>query len=365
MTIAFIRGQYINNFELQSYYPMLSEHRDINLTGFSSLKPNHKVKIPTVKLFSPLDLPDFPKKLPILNRLVLGDAMYLLGLENKLRGYDIAHVRETYFHFSTQTIYAKQKGNIKKVLVTCSETIPFNHETILGRRRLKNIVKNGADHFHALTERAKRCLIDEGISQERITVIPYGVDISVFRPGFKSQKSKYITGLFIGRLESQKGIGELLEVYKKLKSEVPDFQLRVIGKGPHYNKFIEIGIKPETYPYAKIPEIMNNADFLILPSKSDKFWEEYLGMVLLEAMACGLPVISTDCGAIPEVIADAGIIVKQGSSQKLYQAMKEIILNPQLRNKLASMGLRRVRSNFDAKAQSEKIYQLYKKVEKL
>lgn len=359
MNIAFVRGQYINNFELQSYYPMLDKHSDIKLAGFSSLKPKHKVEIPSIKLPSPVDLPDFPKKLPILNRIIMGDAMYLLGLENKLKDYEIAHVRETYFHFSTQAIYAKNRGIVKKVITTCSETIPFNHETIWGRRKLKRNVLRFCDHFHCLTEKAKKCLLTEGVSIEKISVIPYGVDLSKFKPRKINKDPKKIIGLFIGRLESQKGVDELISVYPKIKAEFDNFQLQVVGKGPDIQKFIDLGIKPMFYPYFQIPELMNQADFLILPSKATKYWEEYLGMVLLESMACGLPVLTTDCGAIPEVLADCGLLVKQNSSKSLYQGIRQMIIKQNMRNKYSFMGLKRVRESFDATKQSEKLYKLY------
>jgi len=362
MTIAFIRGQYINNFELQSYYPMLKKHDDLKITGISSLKPKHKVKIPIVKLPSPVDLPDFPKKLSILNRLSFGDAMYLWGLENKLKGFNLAHVRETYFHFSSQAIYAKRKGLVKKVLTTCSETIPFNHETIWGRKILKQNVLIDSDHFHCLTQKAKDCLIREGVKSEKITVIPYGINLDQFKPKPVKKNLNKIVGLFIGRLETQKGVNELALVYPRLKADFDRFELKVIGNGPDAQKFISLGIIPTFFPYEKIPQIMNQADFLILPSKTTRYWEEYLGMVLLEAMACGLPVITTDCGAIPEVVDNTALIVKQNNSESLYKGIKQMINNHNLRQKLSDMGLKRVHTYFDANKQSEKIYQLYNKI---
>lgn len=364
MTIAFIRGQYINNFELQSYYPMLEKHDDIKITGFSSLKPKHQVKIPIQKLASPADIPDFPYKLPILNRLCLGDAMYLWGLEKKLKSFDLAHVRETYFHFSSQAVYAKKKGIINKILVTCSETIPFNHETIWGRKGLKQNVRTYTDHFHCLSQKAKQCLVKEGISEEKITVIPYGVDLKIFKSMNQKKNSNKIKGLFIGRLEKQKGIYELIQIYKKIRAEFTHFELSIVGSGPAQKELKNIGITPKSYPYSQIPEIMNEADLLILPSKADRFWEEYLGMVLLEAMACGLPILTTDCGAIPEVVSDCALIVKQSSAKDLYQGLKKMIMDKSLLSKLSEMGRDRVLKHFDSAKQSEKLYLLYNKIMK-
>ncbi|NMB56391.1 glycosyltransferase family 4 protein [Candidatus Beckwithbacteria bacterium] len=359
MKIAFIRGQYINNFELQSYYPMLTD-KSIKLIGFGSQKSKHQIKIPNIKLFSPVDLPDFPYKLPILNRFFI-DAMYLFRLENNLKHFDIAHARETYFHFSKQAIIAKQKRIVKKTLITCSETIPFNHETIWGRKTMKQFVRDNTDHFHCLTQKAKECLIKEGVGEEKITVINYGINLKQFKPIPKKTNQDF-TFLFIGRLEDQKGVKELLEAWQKLKQNYQNIKLKIIGKGPLKILVEENGIKPEFYPYEQIPQITAQADCLILPSKPTQFWEEYYGMVLLEAMACGVPIISTNSGAIPEILGQTGIIVNHSSSQQLFKAMVKIIENKNLRQELSQKGLERVKEKFDCRKQAQKLKKLYQKI---
>jgi starch synthase len=359
MRIAFIRGQYLNNFELQSYTPILSNHKDIEFTGFTSLKPLHQVNIPIVNLPSPVDLPNFPYKIPILNRLFI-DAMYLYNLELNLENFDIAHVRETYFHFSSQAIKAQKKGNVKKVLVTCSETIPFNHETIPGRHNLKQFVIKNADHFHTLTHKAKDCLIKEGVAENKITVIPYGVDLNTFKPLKNKKPNKILRLLFIGRLEDQKGINELLESWQILKKEFSNLDLKIIGKGPLESKLHQYNLKNISLPYSQIPLQMQQADILVLPSKPTKYWEEYFGMVLIEAMATGLPIVTTNSGAIPEVVKDSAVVVPHSNSHKLYKGLKELVKNQNLRQELSKSGLLNVKQSFDTNKQSQKLYQLYK-----
>jgi glycosyltransferase involved in cell wall biosynthesis len=356
MNIAFIRGKYLNNFELQSYYPLL-ENNQFRLTGFASKKPIHSVKIPVKHFTSPVDLPDFPYKLQILNRLFI-DAMFLHGLENRLRGFDIAHTRETYFHFSKQAIKAKNKGYVKKVLVTCSETIPFNHETIWGRHKLKQYVINNADFFHCLTEKAKTTIIKEGADPQKTTVIPYGVNLNIFKPTPNNQKSNKLTILFIGRLEEQKGVRELMEVWIEVKKRF-SVQLKIVGKGPLERFVKKHGIEPEYIPYSKIPETLNQADIFVLPSKPTKYWEEYFGMVLLEAMASGLPIVTTNCGAIPEVASNAAYLVPHSNSKELYKGLKLLIEKESWRKNLTQSGLKRVIKCFDSEKQAKKIGELY------
>src|SRR6266571_2942975 len=105
--IAIVRGKFLNHYEMQSYEPLAE---DYDITAFGSLIPFHSnFSFPTVKHFSPLDLPSFPYKMQLLNR-VCKDAQYLCGLESGLQGFDIVHTAETYFHFTNQCLLAKRKG---------------------------------------------------------------------------------------------------------------------------------------------------------------------------------------------------------------------------------------------------------------
>jgi alpha-maltose-1-phosphate synthase len=353
MKIAIIRGSYFNRFEMQNYESLV---RDFNLVGFSGLKPIHeKYSFPLIKLPSPVDLPDFPKKMALLNRLFLGDGMYLFGLEGKLKGFDIVHVRETYFHFTSQAINAKKKGLVKKVVCTCSETIPFNHEGIWGRKKLKQKAISSIDKFHCLTEKARQALIKEGCNPKKTVVFPYGVNTSIFKP-VKKKKKKNINLLFIGRLVKEKGIYDLLKVFIKLKKEYRNILLTMIGRGEekdsllalleqiNFNKFVKI----KTVSYKDIAKEYQKADIFILLSRPSRHWEEYLGMVLLEAMASGLPVVSTKSGAIPETVGKAGFLVKPGNWQQALKILKNLCNNKSLREKFGRIARKRAVEEFTA-----------------
>ena len=108
-----------------------------------------------------------------------------------------------------------------------------------------------------------------------------------------------------------------------------------------------------------MPQIFNQADILIHPPKKDQYWEEYFGMVLLEAMASKVPIITTNCGAIPEVIGESGIIVEQGNAKQLYTAISGLISSQTKRKQLASLGYKRVTKHYDADKQATKLAQLY------
>jgi len=369
MKVALVRGKYLNQFEMQNYAPL---KRRFKITAFASLRPVHEnIGLPIKKLPSSMDLPDFPYKLQILNRLMV-DAMYLAGLEKALKGFDLVCTRETYFHFTKQALIAKKKGFIKKVLITCSETIPGNHEGIWGRKAFKKRAINEADHFHCLTQKARDCLIKEGCDPTKITVVGYGIDLDKFKERKSPVPSPQspVKILFVGRLVKEKGILDLLEALKrrfKVQGSRLKVELQIIGQGPLEKKIrkmstpIPIEIK-KNISYKDMPQIYQNADIFVLPSKPTKHWEEYYGMVLIEAMACGLPVISTKSGAIPEVVGDAGILVKPGSVRQLKEALGKLIKSKKLRKSLGQKARKRAEKYFNAKKQAVKLGELWRRV---
>lgn len=364
-----MRGKYLNQFEMQSYESLASRHE---LVGFASRTPFHEqFNFPVVKLFSPMDLPNFPFRMPILNRLFI-DAMWLWGLEKKLTGFDIAHTAEIYYHFTQQCLEAKKQGLVKKVIATVWENIPFNHESIRGRKRFKKRSLTEIDHFLAITDMARQSLIKEGGDPAKITVIPMGVDLRKF----KSQKlktrskKKFLEILFVGRLEEEKGIFELWEALRQLVKTCPHIKLTMVGDGSQKKKLVSLIdksglreiIRLIKVPYGQMPEQYRSADIFCLPSKPTQFWQEQFGMVLVEAMATGLPIVSTSSGAISEVVGRAGILVRPGSAAGLYRALKEVIRNQKIRNKLSAWGHQRAKELFDSHKVAQKIERLWEGV---
>ncbi|MFC1786430.1 glycosyltransferase [Halobacteriota archaeon] len=393
MKIAIIRGPYLNKFEMQSFEPMLDS---CDLTAYyceEMWRTSESVKavdIPKKKLRSiegvmGLQVSKF-LRYPFG---LVGYRHHMIGLENELKSYDIAHPAETYHAFSYQCIKAKRKYGTK-VAVTCWENIPFFNETpnlrgYVKANYIKKLVRDEADLFIAITERAKEALIYEGVPDEKITVIPIGMDLDRFKP---RPRDKEIIGklglneddfiiLFVGVLSIYKGVYELVYAAKRL---LLDKDLDFIKE---HLKFVLVGFGEEEQgikkllknlgilehfvfaghqPYMQIHRFYSIADIFTLPSKPIKTWQEQFGMVFVEAMASGLPIVSTLSGSIPEVLGDAAMLIQPADAYSLYQGLKEVIIDDELRGGLRLKARKRAEENFNPQKISIRIKEEYERL---
>lgn len=393
MKIAIIRGPYLNKFEMQSFEPMLDS---CDLTAYycedtwrtpESMKD---ITIPKKKLKSLEGILGVQmSKVLRYSFGLLGYRHHMIGLEKELKFYDIVHPAETYHAFSYQCIKAKRRYGIK-VVVTCWENIPFFNETLNLRGHIKSnyikkAVRDDADLFIAITERAKEALIYEGAPEEKITVIPVGVDLERFKPRPKDKeileslelsKGDFVI-LFVGVINIYKGVYELVYAAKRLILDKDiDFikdhlKFVLVGGGEEEQRIKKLikkfGISKYfvfagRQPYMQIHRFYSIADVFTLPSKPIEKWQEQFGMVFIEAMASGLPIISTLCGSIPEVLGDATVLVQSADAYSLYQGLKKIIINDELRKGLRIKARKRAEENFNPEKIALRIKEAYEKL---
>ncbi len=363
-SIAIIRGPNLNLWEMQNYESMRD---DFDITAYTTTDPNFDISnitMPVVKL--PVD-PDNPARMP--------------GLEFALMDKEIIYTADITWYFSYQAVQAKKKFGSKVVCLEW-ENIPFAYEDIGGIGEMKAEVRRGADHFIAVTERAKEALMLEGVPGEKIDVIPMGIDTERFRPmgeSVRMYREKMGVGegdiviLFIGRMVWEKGIYDLLHAARMIFGDpaIKDCRVKLlmVGRGRESNgirsRAARLGMARwvefiEDYPYHEMHHLHNIADIFVLPSIPVRNWQEQFGMVLVESMACGKPVISTLSGSIPEVIGDAGILVQPNDFLSLYREMKRLILDKALREELSVRARERVVERFDSRKVAKRVGEVFK-----
>lgn len=170
--------------------------------------------------------------------------------------------------------------------------------------------------------------------------------------------------LFLGRFEQDKGIFELLQAFAVLREQVPDALLLLGGDGDTAaldRIAAEHGMQDAVRRLGWVAgqakrDAFAQADALVLPS-----YIEGLPVAMLEAMSCGMPVVVSDVGSIPEVVTDGvnGLMVPPRQVPPLTGAMLKLALQPDLARRLGAEGLATFAGRFEAHAVSEQVAQLY------
>jgi len=147
----------------------------------------------------------------------------------------------------------------------------------------------------------------------------------------------------------EKGVDVLIEAFAQLQNA--NLKLTIIGTGPQRAELEtlanKLGVASQVEflgAVSQVQEVLETADIFVHPAK----WQEAFGLGIVEAMACGLPVIASNLGAAPEIIDDgiSGILTKPGDASTLARILQQLILAPELRNKLGSQAREKVEKRF-------------------
>ncbi|MEK6570853.1 MAG: glycosyltransferase, partial [Bacteroidota bacterium] len=111
--------------------------------------------------------------------------------------------------------------------------------------------------------------------------------------------------------------------------------------------------------HSDVPDYLNAIDVLVLPSYTSSHWKEQFGRILVEAMACGVPVVGSTSGEIPNVIGDAGMTFRERDIDDLRQKLSELAVNPERRFELGKKGRARVQSHFSVPNVARQYYVLF------
>jgi glycosyltransferase involved in cell wall biosynthesis len=173
----------------------------------------------------------------------------------------------------------------------------------------------------------RRTLIENGVPNEKIEINPYGVDTQRFSPSPRPCSGRQLRFVFLGALSARKGLPLLLRAWRSLSTE--GAELWLVGPVSEANARL---LKPMPglkvigkIPHEELPALLRQCDVLVFPSYFEGF-----GLVILEALACGLPVIATEATAAPDLIKHGveGYIVPTGDLEALRDALQRFIFSP-------------------------------------
>ncbi|HET6374329.1 MAG TPA: glycosyltransferase [Candidatus Polarisedimenticolia bacterium] len=201
-----------------------------------------------------------------------------------------------------------------------------------------------------------------------------GVDTDLFHPATLEDRaelrsemgldtsSRLLVG-FVGRFSEEKGVADLIEAMDAVAA--PGISLAMMGDGPLAGRALAAAA---TRPWLKIlpprdqagvARFMRALDLLAVPSRTTSSWEEQFGLVLVEAMACGLPIVASTSGAIPEVLGSAGWIFREGDVSELAGCLRRADSSKDERGRLGAFGRRRVESHYSSPAIADRLVTLW------
>jgi glycosyltransferase involved in cell wall biosynthesis len=237
-------------------------------------------------------------------------------------------------------------------------------------RAVTRATLRASDGMFCANREAQELLRQQGYRKPATILPALGVDTRVFTPGAPLPRERF-TIAFIGRLVPEKGLDVLIDAVEQLvRSRGPrPAQLRIIGDGPDRSNIVRYAEKlgdivqfAAALPPAQVAQQLRQIDVLVLPSRTTPVWKEQFGRVLIEAMACGVPVVGADSGAIPEVIGDVGLIFPEDDINALADGLRRLIDSPPLRAELAQRGLARVRAHYTQERIAQQTLEFYRQV---
>ncbi|MCS7003391.1 MAG: glycosyltransferase family 4 protein, partial [Dehalococcoidia bacterium] len=193
-----------------------------------------------------------------------------------------------------------------------------------------------------------------------------GVDTSVFWPAEQPPPRPPFIIVYAGRLVPAKGVDTLVHALALLPDEA---QLVVAGDGPERQRLQDLAAPlgdrarfVGSLPPDELAGLFRRAHALVLPSRTTPVWKEQFGRVLAEAMACGLPMVGSRSGAIPEVIGDAGLVFDEGDSAALASCLRRLMTDDALWQDCRARGLERVHARYTQRRVVEQLADLYRSV---
>jgi glycosyltransferase involved in cell wall biosynthesis len=268
--------------------------------------------------------------------------------------FDIVHAWEEPYIFAGYQIARALKDSSARFCFRTAQSYvkhyppPFNYfeRVVLGRSQ--GWIAGASLVFEAMLKR--------GFLREAGRVLNLAVDLSAFQPLSAAQREPVhrelgLTGPvigFVGRFTKAKGLDILMQALDRIGASRP-WSLLLLGSGEYQEK-IESWAAHRGWPdrvrillakHAEVPRYLGCVDVLVAPSQTMKNWREQFGRMIIEAFACGIPVIGSDSGEIPHVIGDGGVVVHETDVAGWAAAIERLLDQPDERDALARYAFQR------------------------
>ncbi len=280
-------------------------------------------------------------------------------LRNLLRqGWDVVHCwEEPYVLAGAQVAWWTAEGT--PLVYRTAQSLPkrypppFNWAERYAMSRAAGWVCSGTTVAGNLAKR-------EGYADKPMSRIPLGVDLATFRPDREAGRAvrrelgweeggPAVVG-FLGRLVPEKGVDLLMRVLAGLATP---WRALILGAGPLEGRIHHWAAKHPgrvrvctNVRHAEVPRYLAAMDVLCAPSRTTPRWREQFGRMIIEAFACGVPVVGSDSGEIPHVVDGIGLVVGEADEAGWRDGLAALLESPARRGEMAERGLQRARDAY-------------------
>ncbi len=298
--------------------------------------------------------------------LKLATIPYLVSFVNLIsrhtRTADIIHCN---WSLSGLAAFLSKWKHKKPYVITVQGSDIFKTIHIPIVRGMVRLALKNASHIIALSEDLKSATKKFGIPDEKITVIPNGVNISQFPMGADEYREAQI--IFVGSLIERKGVNFLIEAMSIINKTYPEVKLLLVGEGKNREEYerrvskLDLGNSITflgTQSQKRVSELMRQSRLFVLPSI-----EEGQGVVLVEALASGTPCVGSRVGGIPDVIsADVGALVEAGDVNALASAILQYLKDDHLWSQTSKNARIRAENMYNWDELAKRIVRIYTQV---
>jgi glycosyltransferase involved in cell wall biosynthesis len=269
-------------------------------------------------------------------------------------GFDLVHAWEEPYVFAGYQIARSLKDNSARFCFRTAQSYvkryppPFNYFERSVLARSQGWIAGASLVFEAMTRK--------GFPADTGRILNLAVDLDQFRPLSAAVRTEVLRELgieapvvgFVGRLTRAKGLDVLMQTMERIGG-ASRWSLLLLGSGEYQDQVREwaarLGwqdrVKIVLVKHAEVPRYLGSMDMLVAPSQSMKNWREQFGRMIIEAFACGVPVIGSDSGEIPYVIGEAGMVVGEADVAGWARAIQQLLENPGLGEQWRLRGLER------------------------
>ena len=288
-------------------------------------------------------------------------------LESRIRRLrpDVVHMDEEPYNLATLHALRLARRHGARALWFSWQNL--NRRYPLPFRLIERFNLSRADHAIVGSQGAAEVWRGKGYTGPMSIIPQFGVSVGPYSPRspHRDPARGFLIG-YVGRLVPEKGVDLLVNAVAGLEGQ---WRLAIVGAGPERESLEETARRLDLdgrvtleghLSSTRMPAFYRTLDALVVPSRSLPNWVEQFGRVIIEAMACGVPVVGSDCGEIPRVVGDAGLIFPEGEADGLQRCLARLMRDPNLWSDLARKGRERVMANFTQAEIARKTVEVYR-----